>query len=225
MRILIADHHVIFADGLATLLEKEATVEWINVESTHQPLKDLILTYQPHIILIDAYYPSITMSSLTHFLQQHSMNTKLIVLGSVKSDQLLLDLLKIGVTAFLLKTCTKKELLDSIISVNNGNTFYCSQTNKHLQQLIIEGRYHPRRKQQMAALSEKEKVVLKLISAEFTSKEIAAQLNMSFRTIEAYRKSLQEKTGSKNSAGLILYAIRNGIVTLEPSSLPSSISV
>lgn len=217
MRILIADHQVIFADGLAYLLEKEATVEWINVESTHQPLKDLILAFQPQIILIDAYYPSITIAALTHFLQQHSMNTKLIVLGSVKSDQLLLDLLKIGVSAFLLKTCTKKELLDSIISVVHGNTFYCSQTNKHLQQLIIKGRYHPRRKEQLAELSEKEKTVLKLICAEFTSKEIADQLNMSFRTIEAYRKSLQEKTGAKNSAGLILYAIRYGIVTLETS--------
>jgi DNA-binding NarL/FixJ family response regulator len=217
MRILIADHQVIFADGLANLFEKEASVEWINVESTHQPLKDVILTYQPQIILIDAYYSSITMSALTHFLQQHSMNTKLIVLGSMKSDQLLLDLLEIGVSAFLLKTCTKKELLDSIISVSNGNTFYCSQTSRHLQQLIIEGRYHPRRKQQLVELSEKEKAVLKLICAEFTSKEIADQLNMSFRTIEAYRKSLQEKTGSKNSAGLILYAIRSGIVTLEPS--------
>ncbi|MBA4259879.1 MAG: hypothetical protein C0446_12000 [Chitinophaga sp.] len=217
MRILIADHQVIFADGLAYLLEKEATVEWINVESTHQPFKDVILAFQPQIILIDAYYPSITIAALTHFLQQHSMNTKLIVLGSVKSDQLLLDLLKIGVSAFLLKTCTKKELLDSIISVVHGNTFYCSQTNKHLQQLIIEGRYHPRRKEQLAELSEKEKTILKLICAEFTSKEIADQLNMSFRTIEAYRKSLQEKTGAKNSAGLILYAIRYGIVTLEPS--------
>lgn len=217
MRILIADHQVIFADGLAYLLEKETTVEWINVESTHQPLNDVILAFQPQIILIDAYYPSITIAALTHFLQQHSMNTKLIVLGSVKSDQLLLDLLKIDVSAFLLKSCTKKELLDSIISVVNGNAFYCSQTNKHLQQLIIDGRYHPRRKEQLAELSEKEKTVLKLICAEFTSKEIADQLNMSFRTIEAYRKSLHEKTGSKNSAGLILYAIRNGIVALEPS--------
>lgn len=217
MRILIADHQIIFADGLANLLEKEASVEWININSTHQPLKDLILAYQPQIILIDAYYPSITIAALTHFLQQHSMNTKLIVLGSMKSDQLLLDLLEIGVSGFLLKTCTRKELLDSIISVSNGNTFYCSQTNRHLQQLIIEGRYHPRRKKQLTELSEKEKAVLKLICAEFTSKEIADQLNMSFRTIEAYRKSLHEKTGSKNSAGLILYAIRNGIVTLEPS--------
>jgi DNA-binding CsgD family transcriptional regulator len=66
-------------------------------------------------------------------------------------------------------------------------------------------------------LSEKEKSVLQLICAECTSKEIADQLKMSSRTIEAYRKSLQEKTGSKNSAGLILYAIRSGIVALKAS--------
>lgn len=217
LRMLILDHHEIFADGVKHLLKSQISIDWIDQAPHHKSVEETILDFQPDIILIDSDYPGLSISRLANFLKQSESNSKLIVLSSVNNDQLILEAMSMGLPSYLIKTCKKQELIDAINAVREGNTFYCNETTKRLQQLIIEGRYHPHQKLKLAEINEKEKIILQLICAEFTSKEIADQLNMSFRTIEAYRKSLQEKTGSKNSAGLILYAIRNGIVTLEPS--------
>ena len=99
----------------------------------------------------------------------------------------------------------------------NSISFYCAFTSKKLQHLIQSNRYYPHTKSSQIHFSEKEKVILQCIAAECTSKEIADQLSMSVRTVESYRKSMQEKTGSKNTAGLVLYAIKNGLIPIEKS--------
>jgi DNA-binding NarL/FixJ family response regulator len=217
IRILIADHQEIFIDGVKSLLSNQGSIEWIELESLSTPLQDAILTCQPNIILIDSNYPDISVIGLADFLKSNYVECKLLVLSSFQNDKFLLEMLASGISAHLFKTCQRQELVDAIFAVQEGNTFYCKQTTHQLHQLIADGTYHPHRKLTPIQLSDKEKLILQLICAEYTSKEIADQLNMNIRTIESYRKSLQEKTGSKNSAGLILYAIRNGIVALKAS--------
>jgi DNA-binding NarL/FixJ family response regulator len=217
IRIFILDHQEIFTDGVKHLLESQQSIEWIDQALHHKSVEETIIDFQPDIVLMDSDYPGLSISWLANFLKQHSALSKLIVLSSVQNDQLLLEAMSVGVTAFLIKTCKRQELIDAIYTVGEGNTFYCKATTNRLRELIANGRYHPHQKNEPIQLSEKEKLILQLICSEYTSKEIAEELNISLRTIEAYRKSLQEKTGSKNSAGLILYAIRSGIVALKAS--------
>jgi len=217
VRIFILDHQEIFTDGLKHLLESQQSIDWIDQAQHNKSVEETILEFQPDIVIIDIDYPGISISSLSQFLKQGSFNSRLIALSSLQNDQVLLSLIAINISAYLLKTCKRQELIDAIDAVSEGNTFYCKETMNRLRELMANGRYHPHQKNEPIQLSEKEKSILQLICAEYTSKEIANQLNMSLRTVEAYRQSLQEKTGSKNSAGLILYAIRNGIVALEAS--------
>lgn len=217
IRIFILDHQEIFTDGIKQLLKSQKSIHCIDQALINQSVEEIINNYQPNIILLDADYPGLSISWLTHFLKQSSANSKLIILSSVQNDQLLLEAMSAGVAAYLIKTCKRQELIDAIYAVSDGNHFYCMETTNRLRELIAKGRYHPHRKNNRVVFSDKEKNILQLICAEYTSKEIANQLNMSLRTVETYRQSLQEKTGSKNSAGLILYAIRNGIVALKAS--------
>lgn len=217
IRIFILDRQEIFIDGVKPLLESKKSIHWIDQSLHNQSIEENIINFQPNIILLDSDYPGLSISWFTNFLKQSSANSKLIVLSSVHNDQLLLEAMSAEVAAYLIKTCKRQELIDAIDAVSDGNHFYCMETTNHLRELITKGRYHPHRKNNRVVFSDKEKNILQLICAEYTSKEIANELNMSLRTIETYRKSLQEKTGSKNSAGLILYAIRNGIVALKVS--------
>lgn len=217
IRIFILDHQEVFTDGVKHLLESQQLIEWIDQAQHNKSVEETIINFHPDIILLDADYLGLSISWLDNFLKQHSAHSKLIVLSSVQNDQLLLDAMAIGIKAYLIKTCKRQELIDAINAVSEGNTFYCKETTNRLRELIANGRYHPHQKNVSIKLSEKEKLILQLICSEYTSKEMADQLNMSLRTIGAYRQSLQEKTGSKNSAGLILYAIRNGIVALKAS--------
>ena len=217
IRIFILDNQEIFTDGVKHLLESQQSIDWIDHTLNAKSIEETIFNFQPDIVLMDSEYPGLSISWLDNFLKQHSAHSKLIVLSSVQNDQLLLDAMAIGIKAYLIKTCKRQELIDAINAVSEGNTFYCKETTNRLRELIANGRYHPHQKNVSIQLSEKEKLILQLICSEYTSKEMADHLNMSLRTIEAYRQSLQEKTGSKNSAGLILYAIRSGIVALKAS--------
>ncbi|HQS23580.1 MAG: hypothetical protein B7Y11_02235 [Sphingobacteriia bacterium 24-36-13] len=217
IRVLILDDQEIFTDGVKHLLESQQSIDWIDHTLNAKSIEETIINFQPDIVLMDSEYPGLSISWLDNFLKQHSAHSKLIVLSSVQNDQLLLDAMAIGIKAYLIKTCKRQELIDAINAVSEGNTFYCKETTNRLRELIANGRYHPHQKNVSIQLSEKEKLILQLICSEYTSKEMADHLNMSLRTIEAYRQSLQEKTGSKNSAGLILYAIRSGIVALKAS--------
>lgn len=217
IRIFILDHQEIFTDGVKHLMESQQSIEWIDQAQHNKSVEETIIDFQPDIVLMDSDYPGLSISWLANFLKQHASNSNMIVLSSVQNDQLLLDAMALGIKAYLIKACKREELIDAIYAVSEGNTFYCKATTNRLRELIASGRYLPHQKNVSIQLSDKEKLILQLICSENTSKEIADQLNMSLRTIEAYRQSLQEKTGSKNSAGLILYAIRNGIVVLKAS--------
>ncbi len=215
--ILLAEHHEIFIEGISSLLKKELSIELVILSSSDKSLQDAIVKHQPTSILLDAQFPYLSITELADFLKGNAFDTKLVVLSLTTNDQILMNALAVGVDGFLLKTCSKQELLNALVEVSNGHRFYCNETTNRLHQLMVDGRYHPHRKNNSVALSDKEKNILQLICSEYNSKEIADQLNMSLRPVEAYRQSLQEKTGSKNSAGLILYAIRNGIVAIEAS--------
>lgn len=211
-QILIADQQAIFVEGLNTILRNANLTTSITVVKDKATCVQFLLSHQTHLILIDASLPDLTLHHLFELLKDQPHTVPVIAMGALSDAQVLLNCMTFPISGYVLKTCSTKELLDAITQVMNGQKYYCSKTTMLLQQLVASKQYHPHRKLDKVELNEKEKSILELICAEYTSKEIADQLNMSVRTVEAYRKSMQEKTGSRNSAGLILYAIKHGIV-------------
>lgn len=212
IRIFLADHQEIFLDGLKQFFLGFKNIEVVGQGNTDQELVDTIALTQPNLVILDAMLPHSQLPLLVQSIQEVDNNIKVFVLYGQYSDELLLSLLSAGVNGIANKYISKVELETAIFQILNSQPFYCAFTSKKLQYFIQTNRFYPHTKTSQIHFSEKEKMILQCIAAECTSKEIADQLSMSVRTVEAYRKSLQEKTGSKNSAGLILYAIKNGII-------------
>lgn len=212
IRIFLADHQEIFLDGLKQFFLDFKNIEVVGQGNTDQELVDTIALTQPNLVILDAMLPHSQLPLLVQSIQEVDNNIKVFVLYGQYSDELLLSLLSAGVNGIANKYISKVELETAIFQILNSQPFYCAFTSKKLQYFIQTNRFYPHTKTSQIHFSEKEKMILQCIAAECTSKEIADQLSMSVRTVEAYRKSLQEKTGSKNSAGLILYAIKNGII-------------
>lgn len=212
IRIFLADHQEIFLDGLKQFFLSFKNIEVVGQSNTDQELVDTIALTQPNLVLLDAMLPHLQLPLLVQSIQEVDNNIKVFVLYGQYSDELLLSLLSAGFNGIANKYISKVELETAIFQILNSQPFYCAFTSKKLQYFIQTNRFYPHTKTSQIHFSEKEKMILQCIAAECTSKEIADQLSMSVRTVEAYRKSLQEKTGSKNSAGLILYAIKNGII-------------
>lgn len=215
IRLLFADHQEIFLDGLKQYFGSLQNVEIVGQCGINQDLLNEIANSKPNLVMLDANLPHIHLPSLVQSIRNLDDNILIFVLYSHYSEELLLRILSAGVNGIATKYITKTELETAIFQLLNLQQFFCVFTAVHLQQLIQTNRFHPHVKISEPIFTDKEKNILQLLAAQLTSKEIAERLGMSSRTVESYRKSMQEKTGSKNSAGLILYAIKNGIIPVQ----------
>ena len=224
-QILIADQQAIFAEGLNSILSKVAFTETVTVVRDQTACFYYLKHHQPHLVLMDISFTDIPLNQFFEYLSKHSIAVPVVIMGITTEAQIIMNSMALPIAGYLMKTCSTEELLEAIKQVMQGQKYYCAKTTMLMQQLVVSKQYHPHRKLDKQVFTAKEISILELICAEYTSKAIADQLNMSVRTVEAYRKTMQEKTGSKNSAGLILYAIKHGIVDVSNQSLPSAISV
>jgi len=215
LRVYIADHQEIFLEGLEKCFQSLSSTSIVGISHTDHDLVQKIAESKPDLIFLDAMLPHIQLPLLVQAIQALDANISIFVFYGQYNKELLLSLLSAGVNGIAYKYISLAELETAVYSILNGEPFFCAFTAQQLQQLVTTNRFHSCTKPSLPYFSDKEKTILRLLAAELTSKEIAEQLGMSSRTVESYRKSMQEKTGSKNSAGLILYAIKNGIIPVQ----------
>ena len=126
-------------------------------------------------------------------------------------NQHIKHMLAAGVNGYVLKNSDKDEIMTAIKTILNGETYYSGSVTKTIIDNIAGNKKPTQRLSSEVALSEREKEVLKLIVKEFSNKEIADKLFISVRTVDAHKRNLLEKTGCKNIAGLVVYALENNI--------------
>jgi len=113
---------------------------------------------------------------------------------------------------YLLKNADKQEILEAIENVYQNKVFYCQHTSARLATMIVKSKFNPYRKTESIEFTDREKDIVKLICLQFTAQEIADKLFLSKRTVEGYRTRILEKMNVKNTAGVVIYALRNGII-------------
>jgi DNA-binding NarL/FixJ family response regulator len=211
IKILLAEDHLIVRDGIRGLLEQEQDIEVIfeavNGQEVLEYLDDGI---EPDLILTDMNMPGLDGMEMIRKLQ---IDYPVLVLSMLDNESYVLETLQAGARGYLLKNISKKELLFAIRYIADGGTYICTE-------IALKGLKNLARLQGLATyklkldieFSEREMEVLKLISEGFTNKEMADKLFSSRRTIEGHRLSLMDKTGSKNTATLIKFAVQNGLV-------------
>lgn len=211
IKIAIADNHEIFRNGLKILLQNQPEILFIGDVENGIMLLNICETQFPDIVFVDITMPKMNGIEFCVQLKKLKLKTKVIALSLFNEEHLIIEMLSAGADGYLLKETNGIELLKAAIAVYEGKNYYCISTEKKLDKLIATNRYHPYRKNKLIHLSEREVEVLKLICQTFTNKEIANKLGISIRTVEGYREILNNKTEAKNAAGLVVYAIKNGI--------------
>jgi DNA-binding NarL/FixJ family response regulator len=169
---------------------------------------------QPDVVITDIRMPHMDGIAATHQLQDRFPKVGVIALSMFDEEQLILEMLEAGAKGYLLKNATKEEIIDAIEAVHAGEIYFCRSTSPKLAQLIGDSRINPFRKKPATELNEREKEIVRLLCEEFSSKEIAARVHLTVRTVETYRMSLLEKVGARNVAGLVIYAIKHGLYKL-----------
>jgi two-component system, NarL family, response regulator NreC len=212
-QLMIADDHEIFRDGLALMLSRQKNMTLVGQASDGVELLELVRANPPDVILIDIKMPRMDGIEATKSLLQDYPNLKIVALSMFSEENLIVEMLEAGAKGYLLKNADKQEILDAVESVMADRVFYCRDTSATLASMIVKSNFNPYRKREIVEFSERELEIIRLICRQFTAQEMGENLFLSRRTIEGYRTRILEKMNVKNTAGVVIYALKNKLIS------------
>ena len=208
IKLFLVDDHKMIREGLKNFLAEESNFEIIGEAENGIQCLERLKTVSPDIVLTDLHMPEMDGLELTKEIKENYPELKIIALTMMGESQHIKQMLAEGAVGYLLKDCDQNELITAINNVNQGGTYYSPEVTNIILNNIRK--IKPARASKVVSempLTEREKEVLHLILKEYSNKEIADTLFVSIRTVDAHKRNLLDKTGSKNIAGLVLYAI------------------
>lgn len=213
--LVIADDHEIFRDGLALMLSKQDNLALVGQAENGKELMEMVEKHQPDLVITDIKMPHLDGIKATKLLLQKNPDLKIIALSMFDEENLIVEMLEAGAKGYLLKNADKKEILEAINTVYRDNIYYCRHTSAKLAAMIVKSRIDPHKKPRDIAFTDREKEIIKLICKQFTAQQIGDQLFLSKRTVEGYRTKIMEKMEVKNTAGVVIFALKNNLVKEE----------
>lgn len=211
IKVAIADDHALFRAGVKTSLSAKKDVELIAEADNGMQLLNLLRHVEPDVILLDIQMPIMDGIQTLPEIRKLRPDAKVIILSMHNDHSMISKLMEIGANSYLTKNSDSETIYQAIKTCFEQEFFFNELTNKALLTGLRTKRTDTVGPQDVN-LSEKEMRVLKLMCEEKTTKEIADIVEISPRTVEAIRDKLKTKTGAKSMAGLVMYAVKNGII-------------
>jgi DNA-binding NarL/FixJ family response regulator len=208
---IIADDHKIFRQGLKLTLLDDPELECIGEASDGLELIGLLKVKMPEVILLDLKMPRMDGLEAIKVIREKDNDVKIVVLSMFEDEQFILHMMESGANGYLLKNAEPHEIKAAMHSVMDKGHYFNDLVNNTFLRKIIMQKKGPTFKEEIK-LNDKETEVLQLICQEFTTPEIAQKVFLSTRTIEGIRSTLLDKIGVRNTAGLVMYAVKQGIV-------------
>lgn len=211
IKVAIADDHALFRAGVKTALAVKKDVELIAEADNGMQLINLLKHIEPDVILLDIQMPIMDGIQTLPEIKKLRPDAKVIILSMHNDHSMISKLMEIGANSYLTKNSDSETIYQAIKTCYEQEFYFNELTNKALLTGIRTKRTDVINPQDVS-LSDKEVRVLKLMCEEKTTKEIADMVDISPRTVEAIRDKLKTKTGAKSMAGLVMYAVKNGII-------------
>lgn len=210
IRIILVDDHRMIREGLRSFLE-EADISVVSEAKNGVEALEKLEQAEVDVLVTDIMMPEMDGIELSKQVSSKYPNIHILALTMMNEGYNIKKMLGAGAKGYLLKDCTQEELIQGIQTVAQGKNYYSGEVT----QIVMEGfGSKPKEKKRVVheiPLSAREKEILHLICKEKTNPEISEELFVSVRTIEAHKRNILEKTGCKNVAGLVLYAIERNL--------------
>lgn len=207
IKIHIVDDHTLFREGLKFLLSNCDFVESIHESDNGKLFIESLSQDKPDIVLMDIEMPILDGISATKQAIALHPDIKIIALSMYGFEHYYTQMIDAGARGFLMKNSQFDDVQKAILEVFDGNNFF----SQEILDAIIKNLYKKKNEKQSTELTEREIEILYNICKGFSNAEIGEQLNISKRTVDKHRENLLLKTESKNTAGLVIFAIKNGL--------------
>ncbi len=211
IKVAIADDYKIFREGLKVSLAQDDGLQVIFEAENGEDLISAMESKMPDIIIMDLKMPIMDGMEATQIIRKKYSEVKILVVSMYEDDKFIIHLMEIGANGYLLKNAEPEEIRKAIYAVCENGYYFNDLVNKALlKKLVLKNNIKPSFNENVD-LSERELEVLKLICEEKTATEIAKQIFLSPRSVEGIRQRLIEKIGVRNTAGIVMFAVKNGL--------------
>ena len=215
IQVHIADDHKILIEGIVAVINTEDDIEIEGYSLNGKEVIDWAEDHSADILILDINMPIYDGIEVLKFFKIKKINQKVIILSSYEDVKLVQEMINLGANGFLSKDSAGQHIVEAIRTVHEGEQYFSDTIKNNLLKLYTGKNVRPGQRPQSTianSLTDRETEVLKLISQEYSSPEIAQILNISQSTVDTYRKSLLRKTNVKNAVGLAMYAVKNKII-------------
>jgi len=210
IKIMLADDHQLIVDGLKSLLKNTHDIIVVCEANNGRDALRLLEIVQVDVVLMDIDMPVMNGIDALKMIKKGSSGAKVIILSMHQEAGMIKNLMAIGADGYVLKNSTQEELIIAIRKVAQGQPFFSPEVTLSLLNLPQNTPFAS--KHQMELLTTRETEIIRLIAEGFSNKEIGAKLFISHRTVDTHRTNLMKKLNTNNIAGLISYALKNGII-------------
>lgn len=212
--IIIADSSTISRLGLNAIINQMDGFIVVGEADNSKSVLDLIIVKSPDLVIIDFLSDDFDIETVMNIKRKFP---KLFLLGitPLQNGNTLINALRAGIDSYIKKSCDIPEVVDAIKSTSKGKSFYCGKILEKIRKesIDISEMNNIDLPCDAVALSRREKEILTLISEGLTNSKIAEMLFLSSHTITTHRKNIMSKLGVKNTAGIVMYAVKSGIVS------------
>lgn len=208
-KIIIADDHPIFRKGLVKILEEDVTFNIIGETGDGRESLKMIRELTPDIAVLDIDMPNMTGIDIAREVQKEKLKTEIIILTMYKEEEYLNEALDLDVKGFLLKDSISDELLDSLKIVAKGKHYISPEISDFLIDRKTRAQSLLKKSPPIASLTSTEKKILKMISENKTSSQIADEMFVSVRTVQNHRNNICQKLGISGHNKLLQFALEN----------------
>lgn len=211
IRVVIADDHAIVRQGIRSLLERARDITVVGEAEDGASAVKIIEQLLPDVAVVDISMPQMNGLQAVERLRAMGVPSKIVVLSMYSDEAMVREALKLGAKGYIIKRAEMEELLLAIRAVHRGETYISSA----IAEMLVSDFVQSREVTPIERLSAREREVLKLIAQGHTTNEIARIIVISPKTVEKYRASLMEKLDIHDMAGLIRFAIKQGVISLD----------
>jgi len=215
IKTILADDHKLFRKGLKLMCEEIPGISVIGEANNGHELLDLLNKKQPDLILMDLRMPIMDGVEAIESIKSQYPDIKIIVLSMYEYNRFISRLLELGINGYLIKNSEFEEMEHTINEVMTNDYCFNGYVNSIMRNKFLNSQKGKSKFKTDRELTPREREVITLVCEELTNAEIGLRLHLSPRTVEKYRKDIKQKTGAKNTAGIVYFALRNGLADFE----------
>jgi len=211
IKILLADDHAILRDGLKIALQTDKLFKILGEAGDGEEAVEMVKKLQPDIAILDVNMPKMSGIEAARAIRKFDKKVRILILTMHEQENYIVDAISSGINGYIFKMSDMEEFLFAIKELASGKDYFSDKVSK----IVLKGLQSKAQKNdelEKIHITNREKEILKLLAKGRTSQEIAETLFISYFTVGQHRKNILEKLGLKNTAELVFYAVREGLV-------------